>query len=64
MKIQFRQDDTSQGISLSYNNEGEFFLEVFNDKDNTDTDITLSYDELELIKNCINQILKKEQNNE
>jgi hypothetical protein len=64
MEIQFRQDDTSQGISLSYNNEGEFFLEVFNDKDNTGMDITLSYDELELIKNCINHILKKEQNNE
>lgn len=64
MEIQFRQDDTSQGISLSYNNEGEFFLEVFDDADNTGMDITLSYDELELIQNCINHILKKEQNNE
>lgn len=64
MEIQFRQDDTIQGISISYNNEGEFFLEVFNDNDNTGMDITLSYDELELIKNCINHILKKEQNNE
>lgn len=64
MEIQFIQDDTNQGISLSFNNEGEFFLEVFNDKDNAGMDITLSYDELELIKNCINHILKKEQNNE
>lgn len=64
MEIQFRQDDTCQGISLSYNNESEFSLEVFDDEDNTGMNIQLSYDELELIENCINHILKKEQNNE
>lgn len=64
MEIQFRQDDTYQGISLSYNNESEFSLEVFDDEDNTGMNIQLSYDELELIQNCINHILKKEQNNE
>lgn len=64
MEIQFRQDKTDKGISLSYNNENEFFLEVFDDADNTGMSIPLTYDELELIQNCINHILKKEQNNE
>ena len=64
MEIQFRQDNTCQGISLSYNNKSEFFLEVFDDEDNTGMNIQLSYAELELIQNCINHILKKEQNNE
>ena len=64
MEIQFRQDKTDKGISLSYNNENEFFLEVFDDADNTGTNIPLTYDELELIQKCITHILKKEQNNE
>ena len=64
MEIQFRQDKTDKGISLSYNNENEFFLEVFDDADNTGMNIPLTYAELELIQNCINHILKKEQNNE
>lgn len=64
MEIQFRQDKTDKGISLSYNNENEFFLEVFDDADDTGMNIPLTYDELELIQNCINHILKKEQNNE
>ena len=64
MEIQFRQDKTDKGISLSYNNENEFFLEVFDDADNTGMNIPLTYDELELIQNCINHILKKGQNNE
>lgn len=64
MEIQFRQDDTRQGISLSYNNKSEFSLEIFDDEDDTDMNIQLSYEELELIKNCINHILKKEKNNE
>lgn len=64
MEIQFRQDKNDKGISLSYNNENEIFLEVFDDADNTGMNIPLTYDELELIQNCINHILKKEQNNE
>ena len=64
MEIQFRQDNARQGISLSYNNKSEFSLEIFDDEDDTDMNIQLTYEELKLIQNCINHILKKEQNNE
>lgn len=59
MEIQFRQDKTDKGLSLSYLNDGTFFLEVFDDSDDTGMNITLDADELELIKNCIDPILKK-----
>lgn len=59
MEIQFRQDKTYKGLSLSYLNDGTFFLEVFDDSDDTGMNIPLDADELELIKNCIDNILKR-----
>lgn len=59
MEIQFRQDKTDKGLSLSYLNDGTFFLEVFDDSDDTGMNIPLDTDELELIKNCIDHILKR-----
>jgi hypothetical protein len=59
MEIQFRQDKTDKGLSLSYLNDGTFFLEVFDDSDDTGMNIPLDADELELIKNGIDHILKR-----
>lgn len=58
MEIQFRQDKTDKGLSLSYSDDGSFFLEVFDDADDTGMNIPLDADELELVRNCIDHILK------
>nr|DAX77897.1 MAG TPA: single-stranded DNA binding protein [Caudoviricetes sp.] len=59
MEIQFRQDKTDKGLSLSYLSDGSFFLEVFDDADDTGMNIPLDADELELVRNCIDHILKR-----
>lgn len=59
MEIQFRQDKTDKGLSLSCLNDGSFFLEVFDDADDTGMNIPLDADELELVIKCIDHILKR-----
>ena len=44
MEIQFRQDKTDKGLSLSYSDDGSFFLEVFDDADDTGMNIPLDAD--------------------
>lgn len=63
MEIRFSQDNTDKALSLTYTEDNAFFLEVIDNSDDTGINMPLDLDELELIRNCIDHILKKDRNN-
>lgn len=61
MEIKFKQLDLPTGLSLIYEkNDDSVFLKLFDEGVNKDMVVRLPVEDLSLIAECINHILKKD----
>lgn len=60
MEMRFKQLDETAGLSLVYENDGDVLLEVFDEERNEAMCVNVPVEDLALIAECINHILKKD----
>lgn len=60
MEIKFKQSDSTSGLTLVYEKDDEVSLAVFDDETNEAMYVDLPIEDLALIAECINHILKKD----
>lgn len=60
MEMKFNQSDSTTGFTIVYENDDEVSLAVFDDETNEAMYIDLPIEDLALIAECINYILKKD----
>lgn len=60
MEMKFNQSDSTTGFTIVYENDDEVSLAVFNDETNEAMYVDLPIEDLALIAECINHILKKD----
>lgn len=60
MEIKFKQSDSTSGLTLVYEKDDDIFLEVFNEETNEAMCVNVPVEDLSLIAECINHILKKD----
>ena len=60
MEIKFKQSDSTSGLTLVYEKDDDIFLEVFNEETNETMCVNVPVEDLSLIAECINHILKKD----
>ena len=60
MEMKFNQSDSTTGFTIVYENDDEVSLAVFDDETNEAMYVDLSIEDLALIAECINYILKKD----
>lgn len=59
MEMKFNQSDSTTGFTIVYENDDEVSLAVFDDETNEAMYVDLPIEDLALIAECINYILKK-----
>lgn len=62
MEMKFKQLDSTAGLCLVYENDDDILLEVFDEETNEAMCVSLPVEDLALIAECINHILKKDAN--
>lgn len=60
MEMKFKQLDSTTGFTIVYENDDDVSLEVFDDETNEVMFVNLPIEDLALIAECINHILKKD----
>ena len=60
MEMKFNQSDSTTGFTIVYENDDEVSLAVFDDETNEAMYVDLPIEDLALIAECINYILKKD----
>lgn len=60
MEMKFNKSDSTTGFTIVYENNDEVSLAVFDDETNEAMSINLPVEDLALIAECINHILKKD----
>lgn len=60
MEMRFNQSDSTTGFTIVYENDDEVSLAVFDDETNESMYVDLPIEDLALIAECINYILKKD----
>lgn len=60
MGMKFNQSDSTTGFTIVYENDDEVSLAVFDDETNEAMYVDLPIEDLALIAECINYILKKD----
>lgn len=60
MEMKFNQSDSTTGFTIVYENDDEVSLAVFDDETNEAMYIDLPIEDLAMIAECINYILKKD----
>ena len=60
MELKFKQLDSTTGFTIVYENDDDVSLEVFDDETNEAMFVNLPIEDLALIAECINHILKKD----
>lgn len=60
MEMKFKQLDSTAGLTLVYENDDDILLEVFDEETNEAMCVSLPIEDLSLIAECINHILKKD----
>lgn len=60
MEMKFNQSDSTTGFTIIYENDDEVSLAVFDDETNEAMYVDLPIEDLALIAECINYILKKD----
>lgn len=60
MEMKFNQSDSTTGFTIVYENNDEVSLAVFDDETNEAMYVDLPIEDLALIAECINHILKKD----
>lgn len=60
MEIKFNQVDSTTGFTIVYENDDDVSLAVFDDETNEAMYVDLPIEDLALIAECINHILKKD----
>lgn len=60
MEMKFNQSDSTTGFMIVYENDDEVSLAVFDDETNEAMYVDLPIEDLALIAECINYILKKD----
>lgn len=60
MEMRFNQSDSTTGFTIIYENDDEVSLAVFDDETNESMYVDLPIEDLALIAECINHILKKD----
>ena len=60
MEMKFNQSDSTTGFTIVYENDDEVSLAVFDDETNEAMYVNLPIEDLALIAECINHILKKD----
>jgi hypothetical protein len=60
MEMKFNQLDSTTGFSIVYENDDDVSLAVFDDETNEAMYVNLPIEDLALIAECINHILKKD----
>lgn len=60
MEMKFNQSDSTTGFTIVYENDDEVSLAVFDDETNEAMYVDLPIEDLALIAECINHILKKD----
>lgn len=60
MEMRFNQSDSTTGFTIVYENDDEVSLAVFDDETNEAMYVDLPIEDLALIAECINYILKKD----
>lgn len=60
MEIKFNQVDSTTGFTIVYGNDDDVSLAVFDDETNEAMYVNLPIEDLALIAECINHILKKD----
>lgn len=60
MEMKFNQSDSTTGFTIVYENDDEVSLAVFDDETNEAMYVDLPIEDLALIAECINDILKKD----
>lgn len=60
MEMKFNKSDSTTGFTIVYENDDEVSLAVFDDETNEAMYVDLPIEDLALIAECINHILKKD----
>lgn len=60
MEMKFKQLDSTTGFTIVYEGDDDVSLEVFDDETNEAMLVNLPIEDLALIAECINHILKKD----
>lgn len=60
MEMKFNRSDSTTGFTIVYENNDEVSLAVFDDETNEVMYVDLPIEDLALIAECINHILKKD----
>ena len=60
MEMKFKQLDSTIGFTIVYENDDDVSLEVFDDETNETMLVNVPIEDLALIAECINHILKKD----
>lgn len=60
MEMKFKQLGETAGLSLIYENDDDVFLKVYDEETNEAMYVSLPVEDLALIGECINHILKKD----
>lgn len=60
MEMKFKQLDSTIGFTIVYEGDDDVSLEVFDDETNEAMLVNLPIEDLALIAECINHILKKD----
>lgn len=60
MEMKFNKSDSTTGFTIIYENNDEVSLAVFDDETNEAMYVDLPIEDLALIAECINHILKKD----
>ena len=60
MEMKFNQLDSTTGFAIVYENDDDVSLAVFDDETNEAMYVNLPIEDLALIAECINHILKKD----
>lgn len=60
MEIKFNQVDSTTGFTIVYENDDDISLAVFDDETNEAMCVNIPVEDLALIAECINHILKKD----
>lgn len=60
MEMKFKQLDSTVGLTLVYENDDDVLLEVFDEETNEAMCVSVPTEDLALIAECINHILKKD----
>lgn len=60
MEMKFKQLDSTIGFTIVYEGDDDVALEVFDDETNEAMLVNLPIEDLALIAECINHILKKD----